>query len=112
MLALFAQADQPKTDVQIKQENLDQMKAFTEFLDRMGKDPIVLSSEVILGVAGLVSLICLIWVIIAMFKNDKAGLGIVTILTTLFCGFGPLIAFSFGWAKSGEWKVKGVMTVW
>lgn len=112
MLALFAQAEAPKTEVQINGQQVDQMKAMTEFFEKMGKDPLVLGSGGLMSVLLLVSLVCLLWVIVAMFKNDAKGLGIVTILTTLFCGIGPLIAFLFGWLKSGEWKIKGVMTVW
>src|SRR4051812_18799228 len=117
MLALlFAQADQPKVDVEIKQEHADASadvaKAINDFANQMSKDPVVLSSSVLGIILFLVGLICFIMVVVAMFKNDAKGLGIVTILTTIFCGIGPLIAFFFGWLKSGEWKIRFLMTVW
>jgi hypothetical protein len=55
--------------------------------------------------------VCFILVVIAMFKNNQTGLGIVC-LVGLLCGIGGLIAFIYGWIKSGEWNLKTVMLVW
>ena len=47
-------------------------------------------------VLALPSLVCLIIVIVNMFQNGSSGLGIATIILTLFCGIGSLIAFVWG----------------
>ena len=59
-------------------------------------------------VLALPSLVCLVIVIINMFQNGKSGLGIATIILTLFCGIGSLIAFVWGWMNMGG----KVMIVW
>jgi hypothetical protein len=63
------------------------------------------------AIGGLGSLVCLILVIVKMFQNGSAGLGIVTILLS-FCGVGVLIGFIFGWVKSGPWNIRNLMLVW
>ena len=52
-------------------------------------------------VLALPSLVCLIIVIVNMFQNGKTGLGIATIILTLLCGIGSLIAFIWGWMNVG-----------
>ena len=52
-------------------------------------------------VLALPSLVCLIIVIVNMFQNGSSGLGIATIILTLFCGIGSLIAFVWGWMNMG-----------
>ena len=52
-------------------------------------------------VLALPSLVCLVMVIINMFQNGKSGLGIATIVLTLVCGIGSLIAFVWGWMNMG-----------
>lgn len=52
-------------------------------------------------VLALPSLVCLIIVIVSMFQNGKTGLGITTVVLTLFCGIGSLIAFIWGWMNVG-----------
>tara|TARA_Y100001938_G_scaffold120126_1_gene166644 strand:+ start:158 stop:412 length:255 start_codon:yes stop_codon:yes gene_type:complete len=52
-------------------------------------------------VLALPSLVCLIIVIVNMFQNGKTGLGITTIILTLLCGIGSLIAFIWGWMNVG-----------
>ncbi len=52
-------------------------------------------------VLALPSLVCLIIVIVNMFQNGKTGLGITTIVLTLLCGIGSLIAFIWGWMNVG-----------
>ncbi len=59
-------------------------------------------------VLALPSLVCLVIVIMNMFQNGKSGLGIATIILTLFCGIGSLIAFVWGWMNMGG----KVMIVW
>ena len=61
-------------------------------------------------VLALPSLVCLVIVIMNMFQNGKSGLGIATIILTLFCGIGSLIAFVWGWMNMGgkvmiDWTV-------
>ena len=52
-------------------------------------------------VLALPSLVCLIIVIVNMFQNGKTGLGITTIILTLLCCIGSLIAFIWGWMNVG-----------
>ena len=57
------------------------------------------------GIAGLVSLVCWIMVLVAMFKNGQVGLGIVSI----FCG---IVALIVGWMNADKWGIKNVMIAW
>lgn len=57
-------------------------------------------------------LVCLIIVIVKMFQTNHTALGIITILTTVFCGFGPLIGFIWGWIKASDYGLKTVMLIW
>ena len=59
-------------------------------------------------VLALPSLVCLIIVIKSMFDNGSSGLGIATIILTLVCGIGSLIAFVWGWMNVGG----KVMVAW
>jgi len=59
-------------------------------------------------VLALPSLVCLIIIIKNMFDNGSSGLGIATIILTLVCGIGSLIAFVWGWMNVGG----KVMIVW
>ena len=52
-------------------------------------------------ILALPSLVCLIIVIKSMFDNGSSGLGIATIILTLVCGIGSLIAFVWGWMNVG-----------
>ena len=52
-------------------------------------------------ILALPSLVCLIIVIKSMFDNGSTGLGIATIVLTLVCGIGGLIAFVWGWMNVG-----------
>jgi hypothetical protein len=110
MLALFAAAPPPR-DVALKQTSnpFDQVEPC---IRQAINDPVNIGLAVALGVALLVMVVCFFWVLIAMFRNGQTALGVITILTTLFCGIGPPIAFFFGWIKSGEWKIRSVMLVW
>jgi len=57
-------------------------------------------------IAGLVSFVCTILVIVKMFQKAGAGLGIVGIIT---CGIG---AFIWGWIKARELALTKLMFVW
>jgi hypothetical protein len=60
---------------------------------------------------GLVSLICFIYVVVKMFQNGSTVLGIVSIIGLCFC-VGWLIAFVFGWIRSSQWNIRGLMLIW
>lgn len=57
------------------------------------------------AVIGVISLICWIKVLIALFKKEGAGLGILGILCNLF-------AFIWGWLKASELGLKKTMIWW
>ncbi len=63
-------------------------------------------------IGGLISLVCYIMVIVKMFQHGQTGLAIACILLLCVCGIGALIAFVYGWMKSGEWNIKNVMIAW
>jgi hypothetical protein len=63
----------------------------------------------VIGSLGI--LVCLIMVIMKMFQNGQTGLGIATAILS-FCGIGFLIAFIYGWVKSGQWNLRNVMLIW
>lgn len=65
----------------------------------------------IAGVCWIVSLVCFVMVLIAMFKNDQTVLGIVCIVT-IFCGIGGIIAFIMGWIKASQWDIQKIMLAW
>jgi len=52
-------------------------------------------------VLAIPSLVCLVLVIVNMFQSGKTGLGITTIILSLVCGIGGLIAFVWGWMNMG-----------
>lgn len=54
---------------------------------------------------GLISFVCWIKVLIALFKNAGVGLGILGIICNLF-------AFIWGWVKSGSLGLRGTMLAW
>ena len=59
--------------------------------------------------AQVVALVCWILVVIKMFQNGNTVLGIISIV---LCGIGGLIAFIYGWMKSGEWQIQPIMLAW
>ncbi len=61
------------------------------------------------GVASLGWIVCFILIVIKMFQKGQTVLGIVCILC---CGIGGIIAFVYGWMKSGEWDIRNIMIVW
>jgi len=62
-------------------------------------------------ICGIVSLICFIMVVIAMFKSGDTTLGIVCIVL-FFCGIGSLIALVMGWVNAAKWNVQKIMPIW
>ncbi len=67
----------------------------------------------ILSVVGsIISLVCFILVLIKMFQNGQTGLGIACIVLFFCCGLGGLIAFIYGWVKSGQWNIQNIMIAW
>lgn len=56
-------------------------------------------------VIAIVSLVCWIKVLIALFKNAGVGLGILGIICAIF-------AFIWGWVKSGSLGLRSTMIVW
>ena len=61
---------------------------------------------------GLVQLVCLVLVIVEMFKRGETAIGIVCAVLSLCTGVGALIAFIYGWIKSSEWGLRKVMLTW
>ncbi|HXT60721.1 MAG TPA: hypothetical protein VN699_18925 [Pirellulales bacterium] len=70
---------------------------------------LILAPAIILGIG---QLICLVRVIVEMFKRGETGMGIVCIALSLCTGIGGLIAFVYGWVKSSQWGLRTVMLVW
>ena len=60
--------------------------------------------QILLGVVGIVMLVCWLMTLIKIFKQS-IGLGILGII----CG---LFAFIYGWIKVGEMDHKNVMVAW
>lgn len=61
---------------------------------------------------GLAQLVCLVLVIVEMFKRGETTIGIVCVVLSLCTGIGALIAFVYGWIKSSEWGLRNVMFAW
>jgi hypothetical protein len=61
--------------------------------------------------AGIVIVVCLVWVIVAIFKSGQTGLGIACAVLSL-CGIGFLITFIVGWVNATKWGIKNVMLIW
>ncbi len=59
---------------------------------------------ILIAIAGIVSLVCWIMILIKIF-NESIGLGILGII----CG---LFAFVYGWVKVKEYNCKNVMMAW
>lgn len=60
----------------------------------------------------LAQLVCLVLVIVEMFKRGETAIGIVCAVLSLCSGIGALIAFVYGWIKSSEWGLRKVMLAW
>jgi hypothetical protein len=64
------------------------------------------------GIAGIVSLVCYILVLIQMFQHGQTGLGIACIVLLFCCGIGALIAFIYGWVNARQWNIRNIMMIW
>jgi hypothetical protein len=64
------------------------------------------------ALAGIVSLVCLIMVVVAIFQHGETTFGIVSLLLLLVCGIGGLMLFVYGWMRSSEWGLKNIMIIW
>jgi hypothetical protein len=63
-------------------------------------------------VGGITSLVCFILVVVKIFQHQQTGLGIACIVLVFCCGIGGLIAYIYGWMKSGEWNLRNIMLIW
>jgi len=59
----------------------------------------------LLGVAGLGSLVCWVMVLIKMFQNEKPLIGILGVLCSLW-------AFIWGWMNGTKHNLKKIMLIW
>jgi Ca2+/Na+ antiporter len=66
--------------------------------------------QIVSAVAGLVSLVCFVLVVVKMFQNKQTGLGVASIIG-LFCIFGYFIALFVGWKNRAAWQLEKVMPV-
>jgi len=64
------------------------------------------------NVGALGALICYIIVLVKMFQNGQTGLAVGCLLGSCLCGIGGLVAYIYGWMKSGEWRLMPVMLIW
>ena len=62
--------------------------------------------------AGIVSIVCFILVIIAMFKAGQTGLAIACLVLLLCGAIGFIFAFVVGWMRSSEWQLRRIMIIW
>lgn len=72
----------------------------------------LIAAYLLIGLIGIVGLVCFIFVLVKMFENDQVGLGIACIILSICTGVGPIIAFVVGWTKTREWGLKNVMVAW
>ena len=63
------------------------------------------------SIAGLISLVCFILVIVRMFQHAQTMMGVACLVGVLLAAFG-LVAFIYGWMKAGEWRMKDTMLTW
>src|SRR5260221_13463238 len=68
--------------------------------------------DIIHTALSLVWLFCFIYVVVKMFQNGQTVLGIVTLVLACCAGLGTIIAFAFGWIRSSQWNIKGLMLIW
>ena len=67
--------------------------------------------QLLSAVVGIGSLVCFIMVIIQMFKHDQQTMGIVCIVG-IFCCFGGIVAFVYGWMNAAAWNIQNIMYIW
>jgi len=63
------------------------------------------------GIAGIGSLVCLVMVLIQMFQHEESKTVAIVSLVLICCG-GGLIVFVYGWIKSREWGITNIMLAW
>jgi hypothetical protein len=61
------------------------------------------------GLLSLVALVCGIMVVVKMIQNKQTALGVISLILMFCTGIGHLIALIYGWMKSSEWNIKGLM---
>ena len=61
---------------------------------------------------GIISLVCYVFVVFKMFTEGDTVMGIVCGVGFFACGIGVLVAYVYGWIKSGLWEIKPVMLGW
>lgn len=70
-----------------------------------------IAGHVLNTIGSLGMLVCFILVVVTMFQRGSSGIGIASLLL-LCCGVGALVAFVYGWIKSGDWGISKLMTIW
>jgi hypothetical protein len=63
------------------------------------------------GIAGLVSLICFILLVVKMFGAGDAGMGILCLVLCL-CGIGFLVALVLGWINVDKYNARQLMPIY
>jgi hypothetical protein len=71
-----------------------------------------LIGQILASVGALGCLICFILFLVKMFQQGATGVAIACIVLFFCCTIGHLIAFIYGWIKSGEWNLKNLMLIW
>jgi len=64
------------------------------------------------GLLGLVALVLGIVVAVKMLKNGQTVVAVISMILMFCTGIGHFIALIFGWMKSREWNIKGLMTAY
>jgi hypothetical protein len=64
------------------------------------------------SIAGIVSLVCFIMVLIRIFQSGQTALGVVCIVLLFCVGIGSLIAFVYGWMRAKDWNITNLMIIW
>ena len=64
------------------------------------------------AIFSLVALVCGVMVCVKMFQKDQTALGVISLILMFCTGIGYLIILVFGWMKSTEWNMKGLMTAY
>ena len=57
-------------------------------------------------------LVCFIMVVMAMFRNGASTMGIITLVLSLCCGLGTVVALVVGWSNADRWGIRNLMLVY
>jgi hypothetical protein len=57
-------------------------------------------------------LVCFILIVVKMFQNGAGTMGIVTLVASLCCGLGTIIALVVGWMNADRWGIRNLMIVY